>query len=887
MRRLSFFGLSAALALAPVGVSAQASRTTPAGRPGAANDSARARGDTLTAEQRRAVQEAVREARAINRRRLGGDSAARAQLAAEAATSAFGSPDARAVFDRARDARERQDSALRSYRATTTQRMSVHLGARRLGLEKLLFRGDNVAEISWRREVGVRVRPLGSRMTVPMADDVTGDFVSAVSIPYFPGREQLWFPSSDFGRVKTEVDDRNLIHPLARGAERFYRYDVGDSADITLPDGRVIRLRELRITARKPDWRTFVGSFWFDRDGGQLVRAAYRLATDLDIWGIASDELKRDRVENATLAPVRDSVLRARLPRELYVKDSLQRVRETRGTSLVGGAVQVEASASSSGAAGDEDEVPGWVSATMRPMRAKLDAITVEYALYKGKFWLPRAHSATASADVMFMRIPFRLDEKFTYEDVDGDFTLATLPPARDRFAADPDRDLTAIDRDSGVEVTVAAGGARRPPSDSAARDSVERRKYGRGKVTQCRSDSTWTRVEERFDRSLRVAYDMPCDMDRLATSPALPKETASDEELFDLRSAEQLATALSMGLQVPWAPQPPTMRFGSDLLRYNRVEGLSAGAELKQVLGAGFTLRGVGRIGHADRHANGELSLVRSNGARTITASAYHRLNAMNPEWAGALTFGSSLPALLYGRDEGWYYRSFGFELGERREQRRGSLEYRLFLERQWTAGDTNVVNTFSLARAFDDARFTSFLEAERGDFTGVNVAWTRAFLDRPRGLRLTGITRVEAATGTFEYARGSFESTMSRPLFGRLAGALTGAIGSSAGRVPVQRGFAVGGLRTVRGQLPGTQFGDAFWYARAELARGLGAFRPVGFFDVGWAGSRRQFGQIQPQRGAGFGVGILDGLMRFDVARGLYPSKRWRLDLYFDAPL
>ena len=837
-------------------------------------DTTQRRGDTLSLEERRAVREAMRDARALNRRRFGGDSATRARLAAEAAVSAFSSPEARTVFERAREARERQDSALKAYRATTTQRMSVHLGARRLGLEKLLFQGDNVAQISWRRDVGVRVRPMGSRMTVPMASDVSGDFVSAVSIPYFPGREQLWFPSSDFGRVKTEVDDRDIIHPLARGAERWYRYDTGDSADITLPDGKVIKLRELRITARKPDWRTFVGSFWFDRDGGQLVRAAYRLSTDIDIWGVASDEVKRDIAENATLDPVRDSVMRARLPRDLYVKDSTQRAKA--------------AQAARKGAATNDEDVPVWVSATMRPMRAKLDAITVEYALYKGKFWLPRAHSATASADVMFMRIPFRLDEKFTYEDVDGDFTLAALPPARNRFGpADSVKDSARVDLDNtGVEVTVSAGGKRRVLSDSAKRDSLERARYGRGKVTQCRTDSTWTKVEERYERSLRIAYDMPCKMETLAQSSALPAETVSDEELFDLRSAEQLGNALSMSLQVPWAPQLPTVRVGSDLFRYNRVEGLSAGVEVKQVLGAGYSLRGVGRIGHADLHANGELSLLRSNGARSINAGVYHRLNAMNPEWAGALTLGTSLPALLYGRDEGFYYRSYGLELGEKREQRKGAFEYRFFLERQWTAGDSNVVNTFSLARLTNGARFRENLLSEPGAFTGVSANWSRMLVERPRGARLTAIARAEAATGTFEYARGSVESTASRRV-GPFSAALTGSIGSSLGRVPFQRGYAIGGLRTVRGQLPGTQQGDAFWFSRAEVGTGGGAVRPVAFFDVGWAGSRKTFGQIQPQRGAGVGLGFLDGLFRLDLARGLYPYKGWRFDLYLEAPL
>jgi hypothetical protein len=850
-----------AILLVPGALQAQARR-----------DTTQRRADSLSVEERRAVQEAVRDARVLNRKRVGGDSTTRARLVAEAAVSAFSSPEARAVFERAREARERQDSALKAYRATTTQRMSMHLGARRLGLEKLFFQGDNVAQISWRRDVGVRVTPVGSRMTVPMASEVSGDFVSAVSIPYFPGREQLWFPSSDFGRVKTEVDDRDIIHPLARGAERWYRYATGDSADITLPDGNVIKLRELRITARKPDWRTFVGSFWFDRDGGQLVRAAYRLATDIDIWGVASDEAKRDIVENATLAPVRDSVLRARLPRDLYVKDSTQRAKA--------------AQAARQGAATNDEDVPVWVSATMRPMRAKLDAITVEYALYKGKFWLPRAHSATASADVMFMRIPFRLDEKFTYEDVDGDFTLAALPPARNRFEAGAGRDSTNVDLDNSVEVSVSAGGKRRVLSDSAKRDSVERARYGRGKVTQCRTDSTWTKVEERYERSLRIAYDMPCKMETLATSPALPAETVRDDELFDLRSAEQLANALSMELQVPWAPQPPTVRVGSDLLRYNRVEGLSAGVEVKQVLGAGYALRAVGRIGHADLHANGELSLLRSNGARSINAGVYHRLNAMNPEWAGALTLGTSLPALLYGRDEGFYYRSYGLELGEKREQRKGAFEYRFFLERQWTAGDSNVVNTFSLARLTNGARFRENLLSEPGAFTGVSANWSRMLVERPRGARLTAIARAEAATGTFEYARGSVESTASRRV-GPFSAALTGSIGSSLGRVPFQRGYAIGGLRTVRGQLPGTQQGDAFWFSRAEVGTGGGAVRPVAFFDVGWAGSRKTFGQIQPQRGAGVGLGFLDGLFRLDMARGLYPYKGWRFDLYLEAPL
>lgn len=35
----------------------------------------------------------------------------------------------------------------------------------------------------------------------------------------------------------------------------------------------------------------------------------------------------------------------------------------------------------------------------------------------------------------------------------------------------------------------------------------------------------------------------------------------------------------------------------------------------------------------------------------------------------------------------------------------------------------------------------------------------------------------------------------------------------------------------------------------------------------------------------GAGIGASVLDGLLRLDASRGLYPRRRVRLDLYLDA--
>ena len=852
-----------------------------AARPGALFGQARptppAKRDTLTAEERAAAREATRDARSMARRQLSPDSVVRRLRADSASASAFGDPEAKRILLRAREARVRQDSALTAYKATATQRISMGMGAKRLGLEKLLFRGDNVAEISWRRNVGVRVRPIGSRMTVPMGGNANGDFSSAISIPYFPGRESLWFPSSNFGVVKSDIDEREVIHPLANGAETYYTYATGDSVDITLDGGRVIKLRELRITARRPDWRVFVGSFWFDRDGGQLVRAAYRLAVDIELWDVASDESVADANMGRETDRLRDSIVRVRMPRDLYVKDSILR------------APAVKARASNNGA---DDEPPAWVKATFRPAKAKLDAITVEYGLYQGKFWLPRANSATASAQIGFIRTPFSIDEKFTYDEVNGDFTLAAIPAARRaRTAADSASgagsagDTTVLVGSGAVSINI-GGGAVQATTGSGVVDTLKLSATERLRRRLCAQDSTYTRVESRYDGALRVAYDMPCDAAKLANSPALPPAVASEDELFDLKSRDALLSALDMSLQPGWMPQMPTIRVGSDLLRFNRVEGFSAGVSVSQVLGAGYTLNAVGRIGHADLHANGELSLARSNGARTVTATVYHRLAATNPEWGGGLSLGPSLPAFIYGRDEGFYYRTMGAELGERRERRRGALEYTLFLERQWTAGDTNVVNTFSLARLIADRRFRRNFESEGLSVTGVSGMYSRVLLDRPQGLRVTTVLNGEAGTGTFQYARASVEGTATR-VVGWFSTALSGAIGSSVGDVPRQRGWFVGGVRTVRGQIAGTQDGDAFWLGRAEVGTKQGFFRPVGFFDVGWAGSREAFAKVQPQRGAGVGIGVLDGLIRVDFSRGLYPLKQWRTDFYLSAAL
>ena len=134
--------------------------------------------------------------------------------------------------------------------------------------------------------------------------------------------------------------------------------------------------------------------------------------------------------------------------------------------------------------------------------------------------------------------------------------------------------------------------------------------------------------------------------------------------------------------------------------------------------------------------------------------------------------------------------------------------------------------------------------------------------------------------------YGRGALELTASRG-FGPLAGSLTASGGSSLGGLPAQRYWFLGGSQTVRGQSPDpAQSGNAYWLGRAELAQNDAGMRPTIFADFGWTGDRTKFSEIKrPMSGVGAGLSFLDGLFRFDVARGLYPRKQFRADFYLEA--
>lgn len=755
--------------------------------------------------------------------------------------SAFLDAGARELLFRARIARMQQDSSLQSYEAKTYQRISVGLGFRAIGRDRLLMRTEAASRVQWSRTHGAVVTITGERAVAP-AFGGTADFEPGMMspVPYYPGREALWIGGN--GLARAEVDDRELVHPIAVGSEAYYRYSSGDSLIFTLPDGARITLRELRVEPRRPEWRLSVGSFWFDASSGQLVRAVYRFSAPMDIWAVAREESRRSREDSTR-------------------RGGMNELRELE----------------------EEDDVPGWVRGMMSPLKANLEAVTIEYGLFGGKFWLPRTQYAMANAQAGFMRIPVRIEESFNYASVNGpEVAIAPPPPPKSlRDSLFPDdtgswRDLPAEERRS-----------RNRTIARAAAERAEQR--ARQREQECAATGSYTRSRDRFEGTLRTAVRVPCDSTLLATSPDLsPSIYDSNEEVFGVSEREELLKALDFSLQSGWAPRPILWQYGLGQTRYNRVEGFSTGIAGTTELGRGYLVDGSARLGTGDWSPNAELGLARSNGRTTWRLGAYKRLSVAS-DWGAPLSFGAGLGALLFGRDDGFYYRSAGIDLT--RTITAGSLTTRFFAENQ---SEADVSTGFSVARAMGTGtEFGENIIATRGNVAGVAIRDVRSAGLDPQGWRALSELRLEGGyfaptADSLEadlYARAAVDLTISRGFGQRTAASLTVGAGI-ADKAPVQRLFLLGGTETVRGQRPGTQSGDSYWLTRLELGRGIAAARGVVFGDIGWAGPRDLWSHPgRPMSGAGVGVSFMDGLVRADLARGIHPNKRFRFDLYLES--
>jgi hypothetical protein len=754
---------------------------------------ARAKSDSIAFRRDQRVDSLRARSRARDSVRKAARLAKRPAITPAVLASAFKDAGARDLLLRARAARLNQDSTLTAYEASAYERMSVGMGFKKIGRDRLLMRSERASHVMWQRGKGAIIDVKGQRSAFPMLDGVGKgelDLGTAGDIPYAPGRETLWIGS---GLAKADVSENEIIHPLAAGAEAYYTYASGDSVGFQLPGGTRLELRELLIRPRQPKWNVAVGSLWFDAATAQLVRAVYRMAQEMDIMAVAKENNEEDN--------------------------------------------------------DPDDEIPRWVKPMIMPMKAKVSAVTVEYGLHEGRFWLPRSQTIEGDAQVSFMHIPFKLEQRYSYSSVNG---TDPLP-----------------------EVVIAG--------EDTARDSVSRAARRERRRNECKTGTERIRRENRSDEELRILVRVPCDTIALARSSELPKSIYDDgEAVFGTTERDALvAEALTLGAQPEFSPQRPTLSYGVPYTRYNRIEGFSTGLGADQVLGGGYSAHAQLRLGVADLSPNGELWLDRTDGRQTIGLGVYRRLVASN-DWGDPLGFSSSVSALLFGRDEGFYYRTWGAEL--KGEKDHGIVRsWRLFGEQHF---DATVHTDWSVAHPGGVKGGLTNIDAVNGSIVGLALGHNSSYGLDPHGFRALTDLKLEGGTGTFDYARGSLQTTLSHSLGRALDGALTLGGGTSGGQLPIQKQFFLGGVQTVRGQRAGAAIGDAFWMTSAEIGTSGVGFRKIVFADLGWAGSRTNFSHPgRPLSGAGVGASFMDGLIRIDVAKGIYPEKSVRTNLYVEA--
>lgn len=738
--------------------------------------------------------------------------------------TAFGDARARSMIELARAARMNQDSSLQYYDATAYQRMSAWLGFRRIGRERLVFRTENASRVRWQRGVGARVELRGARVALPMLTGVMhGDSAHMRDFAGMLNGAISPIPYYPGRDQLLPMIDQGSMQTQVDEHDLIHPLGIGAEAyyQYETGDSTAIRLPS----------------------GRSVTMREIRVRARRPQWNLAVASLWFDTND-------------AHLVRAIY------RFSAPMDIAKVAEADDPEAF----------DDVPRWVRPMIFPMRANISALTVEYGLYEERFWLPRVQAIEGEVQVSFMRAPFKLEERFTYASVNGrdslpPIALAGRPGAARRAAIRNDSTLS----DSAKRVL------RRALSDSLAKALHAER------MRQCDATGSYESTMTRYDSTLVVAVRIPCDSAALAHAPELPPSIYDDgEAVFGSKELETLRDeALGMSAQARFAPQRPELRYGLALTRYNRVEGLASAIAAEARLGAGYTASALLRASTAVLEPTGELSFARSDGRRALSVGGYRRL-AVSNDWGDPLGFGGSLSSFLFARDEGFYYRTLGVEV-RAAGQGASLFDWRLFVEQQRNAP---VETQFSIANAISGTRFIDNIAADEGRIVGSALRLGGSRGTDPRGLRSTGELRLEGGAGTFMFGRAAGELTMTRGLGSRLDGALTLGAGSSSGDVPVQRLWFLGGSRTVRGQRPGAAAGNAFWLARAELGTSFVAARPVLFGDLGWAGDRDSWRTPgRPLSGVGAGVSFLDGLIRFDLARGIYPRRDIRADFYVEA--
>ncbi|MEA2725309.1 MAG: hypothetical protein QOH59_3080 [Gemmatimonadales bacterium] len=312
-----------------------------------------------------------------------------------------------------------------------------------------------------------------------------------------------------------------------------------------------------------------------------------------------------------------------------------------------------------------------------------------------------------------------------------------------------------------------------------------------------------------------------------------------------------------------------------SDLLQYNRVQGLSLGAGYRVRFSGTRTANAYGtlRYGLSDERITGRLTILGNVAGGRLALSGYHDIADLDPFSPGR-SVGNTLNSLFAGHDNGDYALAGGGSASFNMPLRAG-LELILIGRVERLTSVRRVARSAVNDFLGGTGRFPPNPPVEEGTFAGASAR-----------LRGVGSFRWNVTT---EVLAGDGATTA------RVLGDIRRRIGSGLGvTVRLKAGaatepampqtlFRLGGLGTVRGFEYGTLRAPAFWAAQVDITPFGARVRPVIFLDAGQASPISSLFSSSALVGGGVGLSLFNGLIRFDLSRAIAPdqSAKVRFDL------
>jgi len=482
----------------------------------------------------------------------------------------------------------------------------------------------------------------------------------------------------------------------------------------------------------------------------------------------------------------------------------------------------------------------------------------LEYGLQDGRYWMPHRQVIAGRVRIPVVSdlvIPFRATTLFE------DFEINTRRPiAFEVPLADTGRAARRARRDS--LQTERRGDAPEREDSLRSWDYADRWSGGRYELHRPSNDSLG-RFSEWPD-SLSLTND-PADERR-------QREAEAELALVAEELPGQLTGRATHGVAYE--------RLG-DAFRYDRVQGLSLGLGYQvRVPGVRFTgLHGTVRYGFSDERVTGRLSLLRDAPGGRLRLSGYRDIGDADP-FGLARGMGNTANALFAAHDNGDYYLAHGASAGFETALGTGlDLGIGARVERQTSVARAaaSEVNDFLGGSGL----FPANPSVDEGTFGGGY-------------LRLTGTGKASWWVTADLLAGGEGRAT--GRLFGELRESLGGRRGVTlrlkgglATRPTLQQAlFRLGGINTVRGFDYGSLRGQAFWSAQLDLAPVSGRLRPVAFIDAGQAARPTDLFGSRALVGAGVGISMFSGLLRFDLSHPISPDMggKLRFDIVVQAP-